>query len=462
MEEKKFNNFHYYKPFVITLSICGYVFSAVYLIKYKALIASMFMFTGPTTALFYMHLRKNVFFSRKTAYILLGVIFYTLTGSSLFTGGHNSTAIWWFSVIPLTSGIFLGIKKSFYSMSLCLVIIIIEYILGTQTDLLINEFANQDQEVSKLLSLLALNIAISTLTYIYLSITYRINSENEKLNKKINKEKVSRAFNQGLFETAQNTLHILGNSLTLVKTNIDLLQKEDAIKSLIDVSKAYYAGISKNENNQKQIAYTKYIIETLESIKTNKQEQLLTTNEKLDYVINTIDQMSKTKIEISKEKMDLTKVINEILTDMKNTFTHENIRIKSELNDKIELLTEPTRFENALRTSLKNSVDSIIEKKKIDKTFVKPEIVIRTEEDEKHYHLSLKDNGIGLEEENAKQVFKLGFSTKRDGGGYNLHNTANYVRSLGGNINFKTSHSDGACLVMKFPKQKKALLKTGP
>ena len=452
MSERKINNYHYFRPFLYTLSVCGYIFSCIYYFKYNASFAAFFMFTGPTLALLYSFAYPKFFYTKKTAYVLLFVIFYTLIGSSLFTGAHNSTAIWWLTVIPLTAGIFLDIKKSLASMILCIAIIIIEYILATKTNLLINEFVNKSLEISKLLSLITLNVAISTLTCIYLVITMRINNFNKKLAKKVNKAKIARAFNQGLFESSQNTLHVLGNNLTLIKTNNEALGKSDHLEKLKNISEAFYKQKIISDMNEKDLSYINYVIKTLDQIITTIHKQTNETNQKLDYIIETVNQMSNLELKSVKERISLSDIVNEVLSDMNNIIEKEKIKIKQDIDKNVHLNIEPTRLEHAIRSSINNAIDSLIKKKNENSAFLEPEILIEISESPSHYSLILKDNGLGIEENNLSHIFSLGFSTKISGGGYNLHNTANYIRSLGGMIDLTPNHSEGACLQMTFPK----------
>lgn len=59
----------------------------------------------------------------------------------------------------------------------------------------------------------------------------------------------------------------------------------------------------------------------------------------------------------------------------------------------------------------------------------------------------VRDNGVGILAENMSKVFNHGFTTKRDGHGFGLHNCANVVQNMGGSL---TAHSDGAGLGAAF------------
>jgi two-component system, NtrC family, sensor kinase len=54
--------------------------------------------------------------------------------------------------------------------------------------------------------------------------------------------------------------------------------------------------------------------------------------------------------------------------------------------------------------------------------------------------IRIRDNGIGISPENLTQIFRHGFTTKKDGHGFGLHSGANAAKEMGGRL---TVHSDG-------------------
>jgi signal transduction histidine kinase len=54
--------------------------------------------------------------------------------------------------------------------------------------------------------------------------------------------------------------------------------------------------------------------------------------------------------------------------------------------------------------------------------------------------ISVIDNGIGIPQENLTRIFEHGFTTRKEGHGFGLHNGALAARELGGAL---TAHSDG-------------------
>jgi signal transduction histidine kinase len=68
--------------------------------------------------------------------------------------------------------------------------------------------------------------------------------------------------------------------------------------------------------------------------------------------------------------------------------------------------------------------------------------------------LEVRDNGAGIAPENLPKVFSHGFTTKKTGHGFGLHNSANAAQQMDGGL---TAHSDGpgqgATFVLRMPVQ---------
>jgi signal transduction histidine kinase len=70
--------------------------------------------------------------------------------------------------------------------------------------------------------------------------------------------------------------------------------------------------------------------------------------------------------------------------------------------------------------------------------------------------IAVTDNGIGIPAEHLTRVFEHGFTTRKEGHGFGLHNGALAARDLGGSL---TAHSEGpgkgATFVLELPLQPK-------
>jgi signal transduction histidine kinase len=61
-------------------------------------------------------------------------------------------------------------------------------------------------------------------------------------------------------------------------------------------------------------------------------------------------------------------------------------------------------------------------------------------DDADHVVIAITDNGKGITAENLQQMFRFGFTTRKDGNGFGLHSGALAAKEMGGSL---TAHSDG-------------------
>ena len=68
--------------------------------------------------------------------------------------------------------------------------------------------------------------------------------------------------------------------------------------------------------------------------------------------------------------------------------------------------------------------------------------------------LVVRDNGVGIDQANLPRIFRLGFTTRRDGHGFGLHAGALAARSLGGTLEvFSAGLGSGATFTLILPLQ---------
>jgi nitrogen fixation/metabolism regulation signal transduction histidine kinase len=92
---------------------------------------------------------------------------------------------------------------------------------------------------------------------------------------------------------------------------------------------------------------------------------------------------------------------------------------------------------------LKNSVQAV-------ENIPNPEITIVTERREKNYVIRISDNGAGIPDEVAKNMFHPNFTTKSGGTGLGLAISKSIIESFGGTILF-VPDTKGACFEIMLP-----------
>jgi PAS domain S-box-containing protein len=79
-------------------------------------------------------------------------------------------------------------------------------------------------------------------------------------------------------------------------------------------------------------------------------------------------------------------------------------------------------------------------------------ITVRFRKDQARVQIEIADNGIGIPTENMTRIFNDGFSTRKNGHGFGLHNAANAARELGGSLVARSEGLQrGACFLLELP-----------
>jgi C4-dicarboxylate-specific signal transduction histidine kinase len=66
--------------------------------------------------------------------------------------------------------------------------------------------------------------------------------------------------------------------------------------------------------------------------------------------------------------------------------------------------------------------------------------------------IGIRDNGIGIPNENLTKIFNHGFTTKKNGHGFGLHSGANAAKEMGGSLRgYSDGPGKGAEFVLELP-----------
>lgn len=79
------------------------------------------------------------------------------------------------------------------------------------------------------------------------------------------------------------------------------------------------------------------------------------------------------------------------------------------------------------------------------------QITITVSSDFPHYIITLRDNGIGMDEEQQLKIFSPNFTTKSSGTGLGLAMVKNIIESAGGNITFTSKLNQGTTFEIELP-----------
>ena len=106
-----------------------------------------------------------------------------------------------------------------------------------------------------------------------------------------------------------------------------------------------------------------------------------------------------------------------------------------------------TQLIRVVTNLVKNSIQAIPEDS------LNPKILVKVFSEDGAVKISVKDNGIGISEENKPKIFEPKFTSKTSGMGLGLGMVKNIVQTYKGSINFTSQEHEGTIFTVTFPKE---------
>jgi signal transduction histidine kinase len=199
-------------------------------------------------------------------------------------------------------------------------------------------------------------------------------------------------------------------------------------------------------------------INNMEREKIRKLAQILNDSAKSGYAIllNLLDwSRSQTGlIKINLQKINLTSIINDNITELHLSSTDKQITLVSELRENINIITDKNMLNTVLRNLLSNAIKF---------TPRRGRIVVSSKISNNEVFISVKDNGIGISAENIDKLFRIDSkytrpgTEKEIGTGLGLKLSREFVEKLGGRIWVESSEETGSEFIFSIPRQVNAV-----
>lgn len=199
------------------------------------------------------------------------------------------------------------------------------------------------------------------------------------------------------------------------------------IKNPIAVCKGYLDMFDKNNSKHSE----KYI----PIIKSEINRTLTIMNDFMEF----------SKIKLNFEIMDIELLLSEVLSVFNNLLDEKNIKLSYELiDDEIFVNGDYNRLKQVIINIIKNSIESLEGRVNgvinVDYKVINDKLLI-----------SIKDNGIGMDEETKSRIFDAFYTTKKCGTGLGVSLSKEIIEGHNGKIEYFSKENEGTLVKITLP-----------
>jgi len=265
----------------------------------------------------------------------------------------------------------------------------------------------------------------------------------------------------GMADVAIGVLHNVGNAINSVNVSAQLVGDKLQSKStklmtrgmeLLSTNKDDLARFLTEEPAGK--AFLQGLPRLTASIVREQQEviaEMDNVRRHLEQIMQTIQvQQEYARVTSVVEKCSLDQVIDEALSFVVARCKEQGVQIKTEVVEMLDITQDRNQIVQILANLLRNALDALADADRPEKVIG----VVGQKHGDERFRIEVTDNGTGIAEEDRAAIFRYGFSTKRDGHGFSLHNSSTLAQSMGGALTFSSDGKDrGSAFCLELPIQ---------
>ncbi len=261
----------------------------------------------------------------------------------------------------------------------------------------------------------------------------------------------------GMAEIATNVIHNVGNALNSINISSEITYEKlktlrlsvlEKVVTLLDENKENHAQFIANDVKGKMLPdVIKQFFEYLLVEKDDLLKEIENIKNDILHIQNIVYmQQSYAKNVLVEELHSAQDIMEDAIRMNRNALHRHNIRIITEFDNIKKTKIDKHKVLQILLNLISNAKYSFLDSSQKDKTVVCSIKNI----DNKFIELKIKDNGKGIKKKNLNKIFNYGFTTRKDGHGFGLHNSANTAIQLGGELSvISDGPNKGACFILK-------------
>lgn len=243
----------------------------------------------------------------------------------------------------------------------------------------------------------------------------------------------------GMAEIATGVLHNVGNVLNSVNISTTCLGDQVRKSKLLDLQRTIGqlqeqpSGIENfllaEGRAEKLLAYLSTITEKLVVEREQLQQELSRLTEKVGHVKDIVNTQQRYARRVHfPEPVDSVALIHEILDMHSLSIDRYGIEVVTNLDEIPVASLEKTNLFQMLDNLVKNAIEAMSDQPQRVLT-----VAARLTDDHRVV-VTVTDTGCGISDNDLKNIFSYGFTTKSDGNGFGLHSSALALSAIGGSV----------------------------
>jgi len=288
--------------------------------------------------------------------------------------------------------------------------------------------------------------------------------ESETKLERMHKQLTDASHLAGMAEVATSVLHNVGNVLNSINISGSLIAESLQNSKVANLTRAV-ALMRAHQPDLGDFLTTnpkgKQLLEYLGDLASHLAEEKAENLREVDVLVQNIVhvkeivamQQNYVKAMGVVESLKVKDLVEDAIRLNNGAMARHNVKVVQEFDEVPPIQAEKHKALQILVNLLRNAKHACDDSGREDK-----EITLRITGDENRVKIMVSDNGIGIPAENLTRIFNHGFTTRKDGHGFGLHNSANAAKEMGGVLLvYSAGVGQGATFTLELP-----LVKEGP
>ena len=288
--------------------------------------------------------------------------------------------------------------------------------------------------------------------------------ESETKLERMHKQLTDASHLAGMAEVATSVLHNVGNVLNSINISGSLIAESLQNSKVANLTRAV-ALMRAHQPDLGDFLTTnpkgKQLLEYLGDLASHLAEEKAENLREVDVLVQNIVhvkeivamQQNYVKAMGVVESLKVKDLVEDAIRLNNGAMARHNVKVVQEFDEVPPIQAEKHKALQILVNLLRNAKHACDDSGREDK-----QITLRITGDENRVKIMVSDNGIGIPAENLTRIFNHGFTTRKDGHGFGLHNSANAAKEMGGVLLvYSAGVGQGATFTLELP-----LVKEGP